>query len=91
MILRRPEGAFCLYVLAHGAGAGMRHPFLEKLSGALASEGVANLRYEFPYMEEGRRRIDPPAVLHERVREAWPPRRRKDSRSWPEASRWAAG
>jgi predicted alpha/beta-hydrolase family hydrolase len=70
MILRRPDRAFCLYVLAHGAGAGMRHPFLEKLSGALASEGVANLRYEFPYMEEGRRRIDPPAVLHERVREA---------------------
>src|SRR5438128_7331387 len=70
MIFRRPEGAFCLYVLAHGAGAGMRHPFLEKLSVALASEGVATLRYEFPYMEERRRRIDPPAVLHERVREA---------------------
>jgi uncharacterized protein len=70
MIVRRPEGAFCLYVLAHGAGAGMRHPFLEKLSGALASEGVATLRYEFPYMEGGRRRIDPPVVLHERVREA---------------------
>jgi predicted alpha/beta-hydrolase family hydrolase len=70
MILRRPEGAFCLYVLAHGAGAGMRHPFLEKLSGALASESVATLRYEFPYMEERRRRIDPPVVLHERVRAA---------------------
>jgi uncharacterized protein len=70
MILRRPDGAFCLYVLAHGAGAGMRHPFLEKLSGALASEGVATLRYEFPYMKEHRRRIDPPAVLHEGVREA---------------------
>jgi predicted alpha/beta-hydrolase family hydrolase len=70
MILRRPDGAFCLYVLAHGAGAGMRHPFLEKLSEALASEGVATLRYEFPYMEERRRRIDPPAVLQERVRNA---------------------
>ena len=69
MILRRPDGAFCLYVLAHGAGAGMRHPFLEKLSVALASFHIATLRYEFPYMEEGRRRIDPPAVLHERVRE----------------------
>ncbi len=68
MILRRPDGAFCLYVLAHGAGAGMRHPFLEKLSGALASFRVATLRYEFPYMEERRRRIDPPALLHERVR-----------------------
>ena len=70
MIFRRPEGAFCLYVLAHGAGAGMRHPFLEKLSVALASFHIATLRYEFAYMEEGRRRIDPPAVLHERVRKA---------------------
>ena len=50
MILRRPQESWCLYVLAHGAGAGMRHPFLEKLSGALAAEGVATLRYEFPYM-----------------------------------------
>ena len=70
MILRRPEGAFCLYVLAHGAGAGMRHPFLERLAGALASEGVATLRYDFPYMEAGKGRIDSPAVLHGRVREA---------------------
>lgn len=68
MILRRPEGAFCLYVLAHGAGAGMRHPFLERFTEALAAERVATSRYEFPYMEAGRRRIDPPAVLHERVR-----------------------
>jgi uncharacterized protein len=70
VILRRPPQAFCLYVLAHGAGAGMRHPFLEKLSGALAAEGVATLRYEFPYMEQGKRRIDRPPVLHGRVREA---------------------
>jgi uncharacterized protein len=70
VILRRPDGAFCLFVLAHGAGAGMRHPFLEKLAEALAAEGVATLRYDFPYMEERRRRIDPPPVLHERVREA---------------------
>ncbi|MGZ6125768.1 MAG: alpha/beta hydrolase family protein [Myxococcales bacterium] len=70
MILRRPEGAFCLYVLAHGAGAGMRHPFLEALAGALAEERVATLRYEFPYMEQGKRRIDPAPALHARVREA---------------------
>jgi uncharacterized protein len=69
MILRRPDAAFCLYVLAHGAGAGMRHPFLEELAEALARERVATLRYEFPYMEEGRRRIDPAPVLHARVRE----------------------
>ena len=70
MILRRPSGAFCLYVLAHGAGAGMRHPFLESLADALAEEKVATLRYEFPYMEAARKRIDPPEVLHARVREA---------------------
>ena len=65
-----PPGAFCLYVLAHGAGAGMRHPFLQHLAEALAEERVATLRYEFPYMAEGRRRIDPAEVLHARVREA---------------------
>jgi len=70
MIVRRPDGAWCLYVLAHGAGAGMRHPFLESLSEALAAAGVATLRYEFPYMEQGKRRIDPKPVLHARVREA---------------------
>ena len=70
MILRRDPGAFCLLVLAHGAGAGMRHPFLEALSQALASEGVATLRYEFPYMEQRKRRIDPAPLLQERVREA---------------------
>jgi predicted alpha/beta-hydrolase family hydrolase len=70
VILNRPEGAFCLYVLAHGAGAGMRHPFLERLCAALAAEAVATLRYDFPYMEARKRRIDPPPVLHGRVREA---------------------
>jgi len=70
VILRRAPDSFCLYVLAHGAGAGMRHPFLEALADALAAQGVATLRYEFPYMEEGKRRIDPPPVLHARVREA---------------------
>lgn len=70
MILQKPPGAFCLYVLAHGAGAGMRHPFLQRLADALAEERVATLRYEFPYMAEGRRRIDAVPVLHARVREA---------------------
>jgi uncharacterized protein len=70
VILRRAPDSFCLYVLAHGAGAGMRHPFLEALADALAARGVATLRYEFPYMEDGKRRIDPPPVLHARVHEA---------------------
>jgi predicted alpha/beta-hydrolase family hydrolase len=59
-----------MYVLAHGAGAGMRHPFLEALAAALAREGVATLRYQFPYMDGGSRRIDPAQVLEACVREA---------------------
>jgi len=66
----RPEGARLLYVLAHGASAGMRHPFLEAIAEALAKEGVATFRYEFPYMQGGRKRPDPPAVLHATVRAA---------------------
>jgi uncharacterized protein len=66
----RPEGARLLYVLAHGAGAGMRHSFLEAISQALAEERVATFRYEFPYMQAGRNRPDAPAVLHETVRAA---------------------
>lgn len=70
MIVQKPPGASCLYVLAHGAGAGMRHPFLQQLADALAEQRVGTLRYEFPYMEEGKRRVDPPLVAHARVREA---------------------
>ena len=62
-LLLHPEKARRLLVLAHGAGAGMRHPFLEKLSGELAGVGVATLRYQFPYMEQRRRIPDSPAVL----------------------------
>src|SRR2546422_8929532 len=56
-LLVRPADARLLYVLAHGAGAGMRHPFLEALSQRLAEQGIATLRYQFPYME---RRGGPP-------------------------------
>jgi predicted alpha/beta-hydrolase family hydrolase len=70
VILQRPPDAWALYVLAHGAGAGMRHPFLESLAAALFALGMATLRYEFPYLEEGRRRIDPKPVLEGRVRSA---------------------
>ena len=62
-LLLRPEKAHRLLVLAHGAGAGMKHPFLEKLSSELAGVGVATLRYQFPYMEQRRRIPDSPAVL----------------------------
>jgi len=63
----RPPGAHRMLTLAHGAGAGMRHPFMEKLAAQLASVGVATLRYEFPYMEQRKSRQDAPPVLHERV------------------------
>jgi hypothetical protein len=70
LILTRPADAWALYVFAHGAGAGMRHPFMEAMAEALDGEGIATLRYEFPYMEERRRPIDPPAALHQCIREA---------------------
>jgi predicted alpha/beta-hydrolase family hydrolase len=61
-ILMRPTTAQWLLVLAHGAGAGMTHPFLEKLAGELADAGVATFRYQFPYMEQRRRAPDSPSV-----------------------------
>lgn len=70
MLARTPSTPRFGYVLAHGAGAGMRHPFLESIAQALYDRGVATLRYEFAYMEAGRNRPDPPAVAAARVREA---------------------
>jgi uncharacterized protein len=69
-LLLRPEGARLVYVLAHGAGAGMRHPFLESIAQRLAERGVATLRYQFPYMERRASRPDPPAVAAATVRAA---------------------
>jgi len=69
-LLLRPDGARLLYVLAHGAGAGMRHPFLESISQRLAERSIATLRYQFPYMEQRARRPDPPAVAATTVRAA---------------------
>src|SRR5438309_9593522 len=69
-LLLRPDGARLLYVLAHGAGAGMRHPFLEVVAQRLAERSIATLRYQFPYMEQRGRRPDPPAVAAATVRAA---------------------
>jgi uncharacterized protein len=69
-VLECPADAWLLYVLAHGAGAGMRHRFLESIAGALAARGVATLRYQFPYMEAARSRPDSPAVAEATVRSA---------------------
>ena len=69
-LLLIPPDARLLYVMAHGAGAGMRHPFLEVLAQRLAARRIATLRYQFPYMERGARRPDPPAVAEATVRAA---------------------
>lgn len=62
-LLLRPKDARWLLLLAHGAGAGMRHPFMEKLAAELATVQIATFRYQFPYMEQRRGRPDSPAVL----------------------------
>ena len=69
-ILNRPDGAKCLYVFGHGAGAGMRHAFMESAAERLSARGVATFRYHFPYMEAGRRGPNPAAVLVKTVRSA---------------------
>jgi uncharacterized protein len=69
-LLVRPDDAWAGYVLAHGAGAGMRHSFMERIALALAGRGVATLRYQFPYVEHAGRRPDPPGVLEATVRAA---------------------
>lgn len=69
-LFRCPADAHACLVLAHGAGAGMQHAFLEALANELDARGVATLRYQFPYMERGSRRPDPPALAQATVRAA---------------------
>ncbi|TFY97460.1 alpha/beta family hydrolase [Ramlibacter rhizophilus] len=66
----RPTRCTAALVLAHGAGAGMQHPFMEALATALAAQGIATLRFQFPFMETGSRRPDAPAVAQAAVRAA---------------------
>jgi len=61
-LLLRPADAKWMLALAHGAGAGMSHPFMSALADQLAAVGIATLRYQFPYMEQRRRTPDTPAV-----------------------------
>jgi predicted alpha/beta-hydrolase family hydrolase len=65
-----PAAARALYVLAHGAGAGMTHPFMAMIAEGLAQRGIATYRFLFPYMERGSRRPDPPAIAQAAVRAA---------------------
>ncbi|MBV8907566.1 MAG: hypothetical protein JOZ20_01065 [Sphingomonas sp.] len=66
----RPENAKAIYVFAHGAGAGMTHKAMESNAQGLAERGIATLRYQFPYMEKGSKRPDPPRIAHAAVRAA---------------------
>jgi predicted alpha/beta-hydrolase family hydrolase len=69
-ILLKPRKASACFVFAHGAGAGMDHPFMEQVAVGLYGRGIATLRYQFPFMEKGSKRPDSPAVAHSAVREA---------------------
>src|SRR5205085_1402965 len=63
-------GAKALYVFAHGAGVGMSHPSMASNAQGLAERGIATLRFQFPYMEKGGGRPDPPPVAHAAIRAA---------------------
>jgi len=69
-LLLRPSDAKALYLFAHGAGAGMTHKAMESNAQGLAERGIATVRYQFPYMEKGSKRPDPPKIAHAAVRSA---------------------
>jgi uncharacterized protein len=69
-LLQVPNEARACYVPAHGAGAGMLHPFMTAIADGLAERGLATLRYQFPYMEQGRKRPDTPKLAQATVRAA---------------------
>ena len=70
-LLVRPRGAEVLYVFAHGAGAGMRHPFMAGVAEQLAKHAIATLRWEFPYMAAGKKRVDAAPLAEQAVRDVW--------------------
>ena len=69
-ILMRPHRARALFLFAHGAGAGMSHARMAAIAEGLAARQIATLRYQFPFMEKGARRPDPPTLAHQAVRSA---------------------
>jgi hypothetical protein len=87
VLLQSPAGAHAALVLAHGAGAGMEHHFMADLAAALATQGVATLRFQFPFMARGSRRVDPPAVAQATVRSAV----REAADRWPGLPLFAGG
>lgn len=69
-LLQRPASAKACYVFAHGAGADMHHAFMEAIAQGLAERGIASLRFNFPFMEQGSKRPDSPAVAQAAIRAA---------------------
>jgi uncharacterized protein len=65
-----PEKVNCIMTLAHGAGAGMNHTFMVSLAKALAENGIATLRFNFPFIENKKGRPDTPAVAHQTIEAA---------------------
>jgi uncharacterized protein len=70
VLLEAPPNSGACLVLAHGAGAGMTHPFMAAMARGLGERRIATLRFQFPYMDQGSRRPDPPDVAHGAVRAA---------------------
>jgi uncharacterized protein len=86
-ILQAPENARCIFTLAHGAGAGMEHPFMESLAQQLAQQGIATLRFNFPFTENKKGRPDIPAVAHKTIAAALA----KAHELFPSLPLWASG
>lgn len=86
-LLIAPKDARACYVLAHGAGAGMTHPFMAAVAEGLAERGIATLRYQFPYMERGSKRPDTPKLAQATVRAAVA----EAARRMPDAPLFAGG
>jgi predicted alpha/beta-hydrolase family hydrolase len=76
-LLMRPRNARACFVFAHGAGAGMTHPFMEVVAAKLYGHGIATLRFQFPFMEKGSKRPDSPAIAHAAIRLAVADARRR--------------
>ena len=86
-LLQAPPRARACTVLAHGAGAGMTHPFMAAVAAGLAERHIATLRYQFLYMERGSKRPDPPRLAHAAVRAAVA----EAARRWPKLPLIAGG
>jgi len=86
-LIQAPPEAKACYILAHGAGAGMTHPFMTSIANGLAERGMASFRYQFPYMEQRSKRPDSPKLAHATVQAAV----REASRLLPNLALFAGG